>query len=348
VEVDNLQSVEVDKPSNPKKDDVLVKVLACSVNPVDNKIRMGGYDDDPEYYERCPCLPHIIGFEGAGVVEAVGPECKLGFKQGDEVYFFCSPFRHGSNAEYVVVKETGVAFKPKSLGFAEAAGIPLTAVTAWEVLFDRLEIKKGENCGIVIVNGAGGVGSIASQLARRVLELPVVITTASRPETKEFSLKVGQATHVINHHEDIAKQIKDLKLTVPIKYFFISHTPTDHYAKVAAEVLAPFGKICSIVQGKFEMYGTPAMAKSLSYIWCWAATKVYCGLEDQLIEYHNLLNEVTKYIDQKNINHHITVKLPFTVKGLRKGHQMIKDSVAIGKVVFSTDVQEGGGVQQCM
>jgi len=283
-----------------------------------------------------------VGFEGAGVVEAVAPGCKLGFKVGDEVYYLASPFRQASNAPYVLVSETSVAHKPKSLGFTEAAGIPLTTITAWEVLIDRLEIKKGEKCGILIVNGAGGVGAIASQICRRKLELPVVITTASRPETKEFSLKVGQATHVVNHHGDIVQQVKDLKLDVPIKYFFISHTPTAQYVKVATEILAPYGKICSIVQGKFDMYGTDAMAKSLSFIWGLVGTKGYCNVPEDFIKHHNLLTEVAQYIDEKKYNSHVTVKLPFTVKALREGHQMIKDSTAIGKVVFGVDVKKEG------
>jgi len=342
-ETDNLQEIEVDKPSQPKAGELLIRVLATSVNPVDMKVRMGVYDDYPNYYDVCPPLPQIIGFEGAGIVESVGPDGKLGFKVGDEVYYLASPFRQGSNAPYVLVNEVTVAHKPKSLDFIDAAGIPLTGLTAWECLVERLEIKKGEKCGILIVNGAGGVGAIASQIARQVLELPVVIVTASRPETKEFCLKTGQATHVVNHHGDIAKQIKELNLDVPIRYCFISHTPVDMYVKIAAEVLAPLGKMCSIVQGKFDMYGTAAMAKSLTFVWGLLGTKSYCKMGGEvLMSHHTALVELAKYIDEKKINHHVTTRLPLTVKGLREGHQMIKDSVAIGKITFGVDIKKEG------
>ncbi len=341
-ETDNLQPIEMGKPSQPKGRDLLVKVVASSINPIDMKVRQGVYDDYPDYYDHSPSLPQVIGFDGAGIVESVSPESRLGFKSGDEVYFLASPFRHGTNAEFVLVDERSVAHKPKSLGFTEAAGIPLTALTAWEVLIERLEIRKGENCGILIINGAGGVGAIASQIARRVLNLPVVVTTASRPETRKFSLDVGQATHVVNHHADIVQQIRDLKLDVPIKYFFISHTPTDHYVKVAAEILPPFGKVCSIVQGKFDMYGTPAMAKSLAFVWGLLGTKAYYKLEEELMSHHNALKELAKCIDEKKICHHVTTRLPLTVKALREGHQMIMDGVVIGKVVFSINIKKEG------
>jgi NADPH:quinone reductase-like Zn-dependent oxidoreductase len=127
-----------------------------------------------------------------------------------------SPIRQGTTAEYQLVSEFDVGHKPKSMDFVEAAAMPLTYGTAYESLVERLEIKKGENVGILIINGAGGVGAVASQIARWVLELPVVVTTASRPETVEFSKKMG-ATHVINHRKELKQQVDDLKLDVPIK-----------------------------------------------------------------------------------------------------------------------------------
>lgn len=157
----------------------------------------------------------MIGFDGAGIVSEAGPQCSL-FQPGDEVFYFGNPKRQGATAEYELVDERQVGHKPKSLDFVEAAAMPLTYGTAYASLVERLEIKKGENVGILIINGAGGVGAVASQIARWVLELPVVITTASRPETIDFTKKMG-ATHVINHREDLKQQVDALKLAVPIK-----------------------------------------------------------------------------------------------------------------------------------
>lgn len=206
---------------------------ACSVNPIDTKVRNGTYDDAPgildlnngigahtltytiDYYQRVKYPFHIIGFDGAGIVEEVGPDCQF-FKPGDEVFYVSSTLRQGTTQEYQLVGEFDVGHKPKSMDFVQAAAMPLTYGTAYESLVERTEIKKGENVGILIINGAGGVGSMASQIARWVLELPVVITTASRPETVEFTKKMG-ATHVINHRLDLKKQVDDLKLDVPVK-----------------------------------------------------------------------------------------------------------------------------------
>ena len=164
--------------------------------------------------------------------------------------------------------------KPKSLDFVQAAAVPLTYGTAYEALVDRLEIKKGEKSGILIMNGGGGgggVGSIASQIARNVLGLPLVVTTASRPETVEFSKKMG-ATHVVNHRKNTVGQIRQLNLPgdVPLRYAQIT-SRTEPYVVPIADVLAPFGKVCSIVQARFDMYGSQFMTKSLSFSWCCCA-----------------------------------------------------------------------------
>jgi len=145
----------------------------------------------------------------------VGPDCNI-FKKGDEVYYACSPIRQGSYAEYQVVDERRAGHKPRTLDMTEAAAMPLTYLTAYEALVERLEIKKGEKAALLIINGAGGVGAVASQIAREILNLPVVITTASRPNTIEFTKRMG-ATHVLNHREDLEKQLKELNLEVPLK-----------------------------------------------------------------------------------------------------------------------------------
>lgn len=161
--IPNLKAIEVPKPSNLQSHDILVRIRGCSVNPVDTKVRAGTYDDYPGYYSRTPKLPQMLGFDASGIVDSMS-----------------------------------VAFKPINLDWGQTASMPLTWITAWEALVERIGIQEGENAGILIGNGAGGVGSVASQIARKVLKLPVVITTASREET-------GAATHTVNHREDIVK-----------------------------------------------------------------------------------------------------------------------------------------------
>ncbi|KAF2766311.1 hypothetical protein EJ03DRAFT_330168 [Teratosphaeria nubilosa] len=192
--------------------------------------------------------------------------------------------------------------------------MPLTWITAYEALVERLEIKEEEKCGILIVNGAGGVGSVASQIARQILKLPVVVTTTSRDETTKFSTEMG-ATHTVNHREDIVQQIKDLKLDVPI---------------------APFGKVCSIVQDKeMPLYGTEWIAKSLTYVWCLLGTKPYYGVD---VDSHGkILRDLARWVDEGLVKCHHTETLPLTVDGVRKAHREIEGGAVIGKLALSLE-----------
>jgi zinc-binding alcohol dehydrogenase family protein len=327
-----LKAIDVPKPSEPTGHDVIVRVKACSINPVDTKVRAGIYDDYPDYYDRTPELPQILGFDASGVVESVGPDVRK-FKSGDEVYYAGSPIRQGSNAEFQLVDSRSVALKPKSLDWGQAAAMPLTFITAWEALVERMGIQEGEEAGILIVNGAGGVGSVASQIARQVLKLPVVITTASREETVKFSKDVGRATHTVNHREDIVQQVRDLKLNVPIKYVFITHTPTSGYLGPAAEICAPFGKVCSIVQDKeMPMYGTEFMAKSLTFVWALLGTKPYYGVDAE--SHGKILEMLSGFLDNGTVKCHCMQKLKLDEEGVRKAHEIIEGGKAIGKVAL--------------
>lgn len=315
----------------------MFRVKACSVNPVDTKVRAGTYDDYPDYYSHTPPLPQVIGFDAAGIVSAVGGE-STGFKPGDEVFYCGSPIRPGSNAELQLVDSRAVAHKPKTLSMVQAAAMPLTWITAYEALVERMGIQRGENAGILIVNGSGGVGSVASQIARTILELPVVVTTTSRSETTNFSKSMG-ATHTINHREDdLPGQIEKLGLQVPIKYIFITHTPTSKYIVDAAKILKPFGKVCSIVQDKeMPMYGTEFMAKSLTFVWALLGTKPYYKVD---VESHGrILRELAGLVDEGKVECHLTETLPLTVEGLRKGHTMIEQGGVMGKVGLSVNVE---------
>jgi len=337
-DTNNLDAIDLPDPSESETQsyDILVEVKACSVNPVDTKVRAGTYDDYPDYYDHTPALPQVIGFDGAGIVKAVGDKVQA-FKPGDEVYYSGSPIRQGSNAQYQLVDSRAVAHKPKSLSMVQAAVMPLTWITAYEALVERMEIQKGEKAGILIVNGSGGVGSVASQIARTILDLPVVVTTTSRAETTDFSKSMG-ATHTVNHREDIPEQIAQLKLDVPLKYVFITHTPTSKYIVDAAKICAPFGKVCSIVQDKeIPMYGTEFLAKSLTFVWELLGTKPYYGVA---VDSHGkMLKDLAAWMDEGKAKCHLSQTLPLTVNGVRNAHEKIESGGVMGKVGLSVSAE---------
>lgn len=341
--VETLSSQDMERPRKAEGHDILVEVKAVSINPIDIKVRSGIYDDYPDYFDHVPKPLQILGYDGAGVVSQVGPEASE-FSQGDEVYYAGSPIRHGSNAEYQLVDSRAVAKKPESLTFIQAASMPLTYITAYEALVERMEIRRGEKAALLIVNGAGGVGSIATQIARKVLSLPVVITTTSRPETTEFSRKMG-ATHTVNHHKDIVPQVKQLELPpdIPLKYIFITHSTTPYLAPSAA-LCAPFGRVCSIVQTKEmdKMYGTEFMAKSLSFHWCLLGTKPYYKVD--MDSHGRMLKELASWIDKGKIECHMTRELPLTLKGLQEAHADVESGKRIGKVACGIELDDSAGV----
>ncbi|KAK8108441.1 quinone oxidoreductase [Apiospora sp. TS-2023a] len=351
---DNLQSQEIPRPGAPTGRQMRVEIKAVSINPIDIKVRAGTYDDPPDYYDRVRGLLtktegadddatnsnkiHVMGYDGAGVVHEVGPDVRH-FQVGDEVYFLASPVLQGTYAEELVVDERHAGHKPKSHDFVQAAAMPLTYGTAYESLVDRLGIQPGEKAGILIINGGGGMGSIASQIARRILKMPVVITTASRPETAAFSRDIGGATHVVNHREDIVRQIRDLNLPadVPLKYAYIT-SRTEQYLAPIAEVLAPFGRVCSIVQAKFDMYGTQFMSKSLSFVWCWIATGPYHGYaNDREEKHHEWYEELASLLDQGTIKCHLTTRKKLTLENVREAHEATEAGKGIGKTALGVD-----------
>jgi zinc-binding alcohol dehydrogenase family protein len=341
--VENLKSRQIPRPASLTGRQLRVEVKAASVNPIDIKVRQGTYDDPPDYYERVKSLTqeepnfHVIGYDGAGIVKEVGPDVRY-FKEGDEIYYLGSPVMQGTYAEEQIVDERHAGHKPRSLDFVQSAAMPLTYATAYESLVDRLGIEKGERAGILIINGGGGMGSIASQIAREYLKLPVVITTASRPETADFSKKMG-ATHVVNHREDIVQQIRELQLPkdVPLKYAYIT-SRTEQYIKPIADVLAPFGKVCSIVQAKFDMYGTQFMSKSLTFVWCWLGTGAYHYYENDAQEkHHQWYEELSKLLDEGTIKCHLMNRKKLTLEGIRDAHRLTEAGKGIGKTGLGID-----------
>src|SRR5215472_12238915 len=230
-EKDALLDFETEK-GEPKGRDIRVAVKAISANPVDYKVRKRAAPPAGEY--------KILGFDASGVVDAVGPQVSL-FKPGDEVFYAGSIQRQGTNSEFHLVDERIVGNKPKSLSFAQAAALPLTSITAWELLFDRLDAVPGKSVdprALLITGGAGGVGSILIQLARRLTGLTVV-ATATRPESQKWCRDLG-AHAVIDHNKPMKEQIEALRL--PPVGLVASLTFTDQHYKAIADFMAPQGR----------------------------------------------------------------------------------------------------------
>ncbi|KAH6695698.1 chaperonin 10-like protein [Plectosphaerella plurivora] len=330
--VDNFESREVERPSAPTGRDVLVKVKACSVNPIDTKIRGGIYDDAPDYYKFAPKGFHIIGYDGSGTVLEVGPECQF-FKPGDDVSWVGATTRQGSYAEYQLVGEQQCAHKPKSLDFVEAASFGLTFGTAYQSLFHRLEVKPSENAGILIINGGGGVGSAAIQLARNVLNLPVVVATASRRETME-KCKQNGATHVVNHKQDLVTQVEALKLDVPIKYVYIL-AGTEQYVHAVAKICVPFSKVCTIVQADVSLYGTDFMSKSMTFSWDWLGTAAFH--RTNVDGYHVMFSTLARYMEEGKLFPTLEKRYKLTLEGLKEAHRQIESKTTVGKVGLGVD-----------
>src|SRR6201747_1982406 len=230
-DAESLVDFEAAKPE-PQARDIRVAVKAVSVNPVDTKVRKRAAPPEGE--------TKILGYDAAGIVDAVGSDVTL-FKPGDEVFYAGSILRQGTNSEFHLVDERIVGRKPKSLSFTQAAALPLTSITAWELLFDRLGVQPGKSVRprpLLVVGGAGGVGSILIQLARRLTGLTVV-ATASRPESQKWCLDLG-AHAVIDHAAPMKEQIE--KLRFPPVALITSLTNTDQHYKALADIVAPQGK----------------------------------------------------------------------------------------------------------
>jgi zinc-binding alcohol dehydrogenase family protein len=321
-DVDVLMDIEVTLPT-PGPRDLLVAVKAISVNPVDTKRRRG---------ERPSTAPDhmILGYDAAGVVEAVGNEVNF-FKPGDEVFYAGARDRSGSNAEFQLVDERIVGPKPKTLSFAEAAALPLTSITAWEILFDRMKIPYGSkkpSGTILVLNGAGGVGSMMIQLATRLTGL-TVIATASRPETIAWVRELG-AKHVADHSKPIDEAIKATGFAGVDYIAAITMTPGSGPSIVAA--LNPQGHITLI--DNFHESIMPFKAKSITLSWEMMFTRSLFKTADMDAQ-HRLLCEVSGLIDAGVLRSTLTKNLGrISAENLRLAHQIVESGRAIGKVVL--------------
>jgi NADPH2:quinone reductase len=303
--------------------DIRVAVKAISANPVDYKVRKRAAPPEGE--------TKILGFDAAGVVDAVGSDVTL-FKPGDEVFYAGSILRQGTNSEFHLVDERIVGNKPKTLSFAQAAALPLTSITAWELLFDRLGAVPGRSVDprtLLITGGAGGVGSILIQLARRLTGLTVV-ATATRPESQKWCLELG-AHVVVDHGKPLKEQIERLKL--PPVALVASLTATDQHYKAIAELMAPQGKF-GLIDDPAEFNVAAFKGKAISVHWESMFTRSSFQTAD-MIGQHNLLNDVADLIDKGVLR--TTLDQTFgtiNAANLKRAHALLESGKSRGKIVL--------------
>lgn len=319
---DALQDIDLPEPT-PGPRDLLVEVRAISVNPVDTKIRRNAAPENGQ--------PRVLGWDVSGVVKAVGGDVSL-FQPGDEVFYAGALTRPGGNAELHLVDERIVGKRPQSLDFAKSAALPLTAITAWELLFDRLgivESQADQGQSLLVVGAAGGVGSILVQLARRLTGL-TVIGTASRPETQAWVRELG-AHHVIDHSQPLAAELKRIGLDSVTHV--ASLTQTDQHLEQLVEALAPQGKL-ALIDDPAGLDVLKLKRKSISLHWEFMYTRSMFETAD-MIEQHKLLNRVSELIDQGVLKttfgeHYGRIE----AANLKRAHALLESGKAKGKIVL--------------
>lgn len=323
---DSLVELDLPRPEFGPRD-LLVNVLAVSVNPVDTKVRGARHQGSAS---KDTGQPRVLGWDAAGIIVSKGVAVSA-FEVGDEVYYAGELERSGSNAEYQAVDERLVGRKPKSIGFAEAAALPLTSITAWELLFDRLGVRDGESHGSLLVSGAaGGVGSILVQLARRLTGL-TVIATASRPETVQWVTQMG-AHHVIDHTKPLAEQVNGLSVP-PVKYVASLTGTVRNFAQLV-EVLAPEGKV-GLIDDPETLDVVPLKRKSASLHWEFMFARSMWQAAD-MGEQGRLLSRVAALVDRGELRSTQTQTFsPINVENLKKAHALAESGKAIGKVTLS-------------
>lgn len=319
-DVNSLQDIEVETPKATGKD-ILVEVKAISVNPVDYKIRANRPAPDGKW--------SVIGWDATGVVKEVGEDVTL-FNVGDEVWYAGDLNRQGSNAEYQLVDERIVGKKPASLSFAEAAALPLTTLTAYEMLFHRLEVSKDDaNNSILVIGAAGGVGSILVQLAKKLTKLNI-IGTASREETTSWLKELGANT-VINHRNKLSDEFE--KYHLPAPEYVVSLNATEHHVGEIAKLIKPQGKFGFIDDPK-SLNVMPFKGKAVStHIELMFTRSMF--QTDDMIEQHNILNEVSELIDNGTVRSTLGENFgTINAENLRKAHAFLETGKAKGKIVL--------------
>ena len=320
---DALLDLELPAPT-PGPRDLLVRVRAVSVNPVDTKIRAGSTPPAGQ--------AKVLGWDAAGTVEAVGGEVKR-FSVGDEVFYAGDITRPGANAELHVVDERIVGHKPKSLDWASAAALPLTALTAWEILFDRMRLPYGVKTGggaLLVINGAGGVGSILTQLARRLTGL-TVIATASRPETVEWCRSMG-AHQVIDHRRPLDQELT--AIGIPEVGYVAGLTATDRHLPAIVQAIAPQGHL-AVIDDPPSLDIVKLKRKSVTVSWELMFTRSIYQTRD-LVEQHRILEEVSALVDAGVLRTTLTERAGrIDASNLKRVHAIVESGRAIGKTVLA-------------
>ena len=304
----------------PGDRDLLVEVRAISVNPVDVKVRANSNPAEGEL--------KVIGWDAAGIVRAVGKQVTL-FKPGDRVYYAGSITRPGANSELHLVDERIAGYMPASLDFAQAAALPLTSITAWELLFDRLNVPTHSNEALLVIGAAGGVGSILVQLARKLTGL-TIIGTASRPETQEWVQQLG-AHHVIDHTKPLAEELK--KIGIDNVKYVASLNQTDRHYEEIVKLIAPQGHL-ALIDDPATLEVMPLKRKSASVHWEFMFARSMFQTPD-MQKQHDLLNEVASLIDLGKLRttlgeHYGTIN----AENLKRAHALIESNTAKGKIVL--------------
>ncbi|HZX29308.1 MAG TPA: zinc-binding alcohol dehydrogenase family protein [Telluria sp.] len=320
-----LHDLDLPQPqTQPQGRDLLVDVQAISVNPVDYKQRRAPRPEGT--------APRVLGYDAAGVVRAAGPDASL-FRPGDRVYYAGSIDRPGTNSELHLVDERIVGHAPATLSAAEAAALPLTAITAWEALFERLAIPQdGSARGrtLLVLGGAGGVASIAIQLARQLAGM-TVLATASRPASAAWVRDLG-AQHVLDHHGDLPAQLRAAGLET-VDYILCTNALDRHFAAIAA-MIAPQGKICSIVRNEQPLPMELLFAKSASFAFELMFTRSSFGTADMSGQ-HALLEEVARAVDAGVLRTTLHAHYgPINAANLARAHAALESGAAIGKIVL--------------
>ncbi len=314
-----LDDIERPHP-HPEVHDLVVEVRAVSVNPVDFKVLARAAPEGNE--------PRVLGFDAAGVVRTVGPAVTL-FRPGDEVFYAGALDRPGSNAEFQAVDERLVGRKPAGLSFAEAAAMPLTSLTAWELLFDRLRVARDSTGTLLVINGAGGVGSVLVQMARQLTGLTVV-ATASRPDSIVWCRQMG-AHHVIDHHQPLDQGLR--AAGIPQADYVASLTGSDQHLPAIAELIAPQGHLALIDDpATFDI--VPLKRKSVSVSWELMFTRSLFHTPD-MVRQHEILNEVSRLLEDGTLKTTLREQGgPITAANLRQAHELLRSGRSIGKAVL--------------
>lgn len=314
-----LVDLEIERPT-PSGRDLLVKVEAVSVNPVDAKTRQRAAPESGH--------AKILGWDAAGVVAETGADCTL-FKPGDRAWYAGSYLRPGTNCEYHLVDERIVGRMP-DLPFEDAAALPLTMITAWELLFDRFAVPAGKQAAILIIGGAGGVGSALIQLARALTDL-TVIATASRRETRQWCLDLG-AHHVVDHTQPLAAQLA--ALGHPMVEYVASLTGTARNLPQFPDLIAPQGKF-GLIDDPQTLDAVPFKRKSVSIHWEAMFTRSGFATADMIAQHH-LLNEVASLVDRGRLRTTVTRRMgPINAANLTTAHAAIESGRTIGKITLA-------------